>query len=163
MILRCTAKMRTLLRVRQPVDTEPTAQDWYANLLWHDGRKCVLLTHAGTLFPIFAPDIRGAQLRPLRRWLSDRISGELDAESLPLDILGAMDPDGDVDIAKTASRHVLGVMNDIALHLDYAIPAEGGLAGCDITSINYALRRILHQRDGRYVTTLDLIEAHHHR
>jgi hypothetical protein len=30
-----------------------TAEDWYLNLLWIDRRKCVLLTHAGTLFSVF--------------------------------------------------------------------------------------------------------------
>ena len=30
-------------------------EDWYANLLWLDRQKCLLLTHAGTLFSVFLP------------------------------------------------------------------------------------------------------------
>lgn len=50
MILRCTAKMLTLLGVRATAlpDLPPSADDWYLNLLWIERRKCLLLTHAGT-------------------------------------------------------------------------------------------------------------------
>jgi hypothetical protein len=42
MVLRCTAKTLKLLGVRPGdlVTVEHTDQDWYANLLWLDGRKC---------------------------------------------------------------------------------------------------------------------------
>jgi uncharacterized protein DUF6933 len=32
------------------VDAPADDDDWYANLLWLDRRKCLLITHAGTLF-----------------------------------------------------------------------------------------------------------------
>ncbi len=46
-------------------DLPATDEDWYANLLWIDRRKCLLLMHAGTLFPVFAPDVRQRDLRRL--------------------------------------------------------------------------------------------------
>jgi hypothetical protein len=60
MILRCTAKMLTLLGAGPAalVTAPPSADDWYLNLLWIDRRKCLLLTHAGTLFPVFVADVR---------------------------------------------------------------------------------------------------------
>ncbi len=71
MILRCTAKMLKLLGAR-PGDLVPVKhndQDWYANLLWLDGRNCLLLAHAGTLFSVFVPE----SMRPI--WYrSDRRS-----------------------------------------------------------------------------------------
>jgi hypothetical protein len=67
MILRCTAKMLSLLDVRPAalVAAAPSDGDWYLNLLWIERRKCLLLTHAGTLFPVFVADIRKAVRRTL--------------------------------------------------------------------------------------------------
>jgi hypothetical protein len=44
-ILRCTRKLLAVIRlpVADPAPA-PDAEDWYANLLWFDRRKCLLLT-----------------------------------------------------------------------------------------------------------------------
>ena len=34
-------------------DLPPADEDWYANLLWLDRQKCLLFTHAATLFSVF--------------------------------------------------------------------------------------------------------------
>ncbi len=54
MILRCTNKLLAVIGapLADPAPA-PDAEDWYANLLWSDRRKCLLLTHSGTLFTIF--------------------------------------------------------------------------------------------------------------
>jgi hypothetical protein len=66
-ILRCTAKALALLGVRPAAlpDLRPSEDDWYLNLLWIERNKCLLLTHAGTLFPALTLDVRRADLRPL--------------------------------------------------------------------------------------------------
>ncbi len=87
MLLRCTAKLLALLRVRELATAPAGPEDWYANLLWFDGRKCLLVVHADTLFPVFAADVRAAQLRPLGPWLAATIAGRL-----PPDALGAFGP-----------------------------------------------------------------------
>jgi len=58
-ILRCTKKVLAVLGAVRVADPAPDAEDWYGNLLWFDRRKCLLLTHAGTLFSVFEPDVRG--------------------------------------------------------------------------------------------------------
>ena len=65
MILRCTRRLLDLLGGGALIltDLAPTDEDWYANLLWLDRRKCLLLTHAGTLFSVFLPGVRTADLR----------------------------------------------------------------------------------------------------
>jgi Domain of unknown function (DUF6933) len=63
-IVRCTAKARSLLSAWEPADVPP-ADDWYLNLLWFNRRKCLLLAHAGTLFPVFVADVRKVELTPL--------------------------------------------------------------------------------------------------
>jgi hypothetical protein len=65
MMLRCTKKLLAVLGPVGFTDAAPTPndEDWYANLLWCERRKCLLLTHAGTLFTIFEADVRAAELR----------------------------------------------------------------------------------------------------
>jgi hypothetical protein len=144
-VLRCTAKMLTLLgaRTRDLVTIEPRNQDWYANLLWLDGRKCLLVAHAGTLFSVFVPDIRKAQLVPIGPSVVRFIHKELEAESFPLGHLGALDARF-IALAKTESRIVLGYMNEMARFCEYAVDAAGSLARCDIRELNRGLRRELH-------------------
>ena len=158
MILRCTAKMLTLLGARATAlpDVPPSGDDWYLNLLWIERRKCFLLTHAGTLFPVFVADVRKADLRPLGRYVVSLIEEHLRSELLAADTLGRLDPDN-VHLAKTASRSILGVMNDAALHARYQIEAMGGIDRSDTISLNHFLRRTLHNRAGDYVTPLDLL------
>ena len=144
-VLRCTAKMLTLLgaRPRDLEAIEPSDGDWYANLLWLDGRKCLLLVHAGTLFSVFVPDIRKSDLVPVGPSVVSFIHTELEAENLPPDRLGAHDSRS-IALAKTESRTVLGYMNEMARFCEYAVGDAGGLARCDAWELNHELRRELH-------------------
>ena len=159
MMVRCTAKALRLLGVPPAAlaDVEPGEDDWYANLLWFDRRKCLLLTHAGTVFSVFAPDVRTRDLDPLGPFLVDSIERALDAERLPHDALGPLDP-RDVSVAKTASRRVLGWMNEIAVHLDYLLP-RGRLMDVDVVGVNRQLQRTLYGYEGGYAQPLDLVAA----
>jgi hypothetical protein len=47
--LRCTKKLLAVIKPGELAAEAPDGEDWYANLLWFDGRKCLLLTHAATL------------------------------------------------------------------------------------------------------------------
>jgi len=156
-VVRCTKKLLDLLgHAVTPTKQPPSDDDWYANLLWIDRRKCLLLVHADTLFPVFRAGIRAGNLRPLGPYLVRAIQEELRSEGLPLDVLGRLHAD-DVHVAKTANRAVLGHMNDMAVHLRYQIESEGGLHQCDVDVINYRQRRTLHNRDGVYAGPLDLV------
>ena len=130
-------------RRRDLVPSQPGDQDWYANLLWFDGRKCLLLAHSGTLFSVFVPDIHKADLIPIGHTVVDLIQTELGAESLPMDRFGVLDSRL-VVLAKTKSRTVLGYMNEMARFCEYAIDDAGGLARCNARALNRELRRQLH-------------------
>jgi hypothetical protein len=84
---RCTKKMLDLLGGRSITLSEltPTDEDWYLNLLWIDRQKCLLLTHAGTLFSVFRAGVHRADLRPIGTYLVAAIETELSAENLPTD------------------------------------------------------------------------------
>lgn len=144
-----------MLGVRSLVDVEPSDDDWYLNLLWFDRRKCLLLSHVDTLFPVFVADVRKADLTPLDLWLANVVRRELHAEGLPDDVLGNLA--GPVVVAKTSCRQMLGFMNEMARFAEYAIADAGGLARCDIAQLNSEQRRMLHNRDGRYATPLTLV------
>ena len=157
LVLRCTAKLQKLVgRPELPTAPPPASDDdWYANLLWIDGRKCLLVTHAGTLFSIFAPDVRAGDLRPLGTFVVPRIHDQLAAEGLSPDALGVIDP-SDARIAKTADRGVLGCMNDLALTCNYAVADAGGLAQLDLVGLHRRLQRNITSAR-RYVHSVDLV------
>lgn len=136
---------------------EHTDQDWYANLLWLGGRKCLLLAHAGTLFSAFVPDIHKADLVPIGPSVVAFIHKELEAESLPLDRFGLLGS-GSLGLAKTESRTVLGYMNEMGRFCEYAVAEYGGLPQCDAQELNRKLRRELHlsRRPPGYFVPIEL-------
>ena len=157
-ILRSTRKLLNLLgkRAVMLVDAPASDDDWYANLLWLDRRKCLLIVHAGTLFPIFVSDVRISDLRPIGRRIVDLLTVALLEEELPIDALGPLAPD-DVRVAKTASRHVLGVMNEMAFECAWHVDQAGGLWNISAHELNRHLRRSLHTKDGQYRVPLELV------
>lgn len=157
MILRCTARLLKLLgdaNFPRPDAPPPDDDDWYGNLLWIDRRKYLLLVHAGTLFPVFAPDVRKADLRSLGPYVTGLIVDALASEGLPIDLLGCVDPE-EVEVARTASRSLLGHMNDMAYMCQAEVEFAGGVAATDVSGVNRRLRRGLHNRGG-YVVPLEL-------
>jgi len=157
-VVRCTAKALKLLGLRPAslAEIEPADDDWYLNLLWFDRRKCLLVAHAGTGFSVFVPDVRKVDLDPIGPFLVRAITAALDDETLPRDVLGVLDP-ADVRIAKTASRRVLGIMNDDAYHLDYMLDRYGSVLDVDVITVNRRLQRTLHTHGRDYRHPIDLV------
>lgn len=157
MILRCTGRLLDLLGTPGLTLTDVPAadDDWYGNVVWLDRRKCLLLVHADTLFPIFIADVRKRDLRAIGPYVVAAIAAALGDEHLPSDTLGRLDPDS-VRVARTASRSVLGFMTEMALDCRYHVEAAGGVDSTDIEVLNQRLRRTLHNRDG-YHASLELV------
>jgi hypothetical protein len=159
-ILRCTRKLLRLLGTDPAADPDPApdADDWYANLLWFDRRKCLLLTHAGTLFPAFEADVRAAGLRDTHRLVTRLIGRELAREDLPATTFGALEEQGLI-VARTADRSVLGCMNDMAMLCEHAITTSSGLRQADLADLNRALRRHINRARGDQ-RPIDLARQH---
>ena len=157
MVLRCTQRLLKLIGLRPAtlLDVAAGDDDWYANLLWFERRKCILVTHASTLFCVCIPDVRAPDLRSPGPLIVDAILAALDSENLPRDTLGDLDPRR-VQLARTASRRVLGVMNDTALHIECALHQRGGLLDVDAVRLNRDLQRTLHTHQGTYAQPVDL-------
>jgi hypothetical protein len=139
-ILRCTKKLLDVIRPEQLAARDPDPDDWYANLVVFDRRKCLLLTHAESLFTIFEPDVRATELRSTHQLVTQLTERELLAEGLPLTTFGDLQGEG-LMLAKTVDRRVLGCMNDMALLCDHAIAQVGDLAIFDFRSLNHHLHR----------------------
>ena len=138
MALRCTSKVLGLLGVRQAelAAHVPSDDDWYVNLLWIERRKCLLLTHVRTLFPILAADVRKADVVPVGPYVVGLVQRELRSEGLPFDAFGRLDGDA-VRVARTESRSMLAVMNNTASQLRYQVASMGGIgrAYIDVVSV----------------------------
>jgi hypothetical protein len=157
-VVRCTRRLLDLLGLRGAAlgVVPPSEDDWYANLLWLNRRKCLLVVHAGTLFAVFVGDVRAAGLRPFGERIVGVVQGALLEEGLPVDVLGSLDAGG-VAIAKTASRHVLGVMNEMAFECGWHVDEAGGLDSVNSDELNHRLRRGLHTKHGQYRQPLALV------
>lgn len=147
MIVRCTARLLALLSPRELADVPASPDDWYANLVWIDRRKCLLLVHADTLFPIFVADVRKPQLSKFGHYVAGTVAAALADQGLAPDCLGPLDP-LDVLVARTASRSILGFMNDMASMSERVAAQSGGIAHLDVNELNALLRRTPYNRDG---------------
>ncbi len=156
MLLRCTGKVLKLLR-ESPVADEGPGDEWYANLLWVEGRKCLLLTHARTLFSVFIPKVAVAQLRPLGPFVVSSIQAALAAEGLRMDTFGDLDA-AEVTVAKTADRRITGTVNDLAFTACHVIATAGGLAHCEAERVNRVLHRTINSITG-YARPIELVTA----
>jgi len=156
-VVRCTKKILDLLGGRSVTLNElpPTEEDWYLNLVWIERQKCLLLTHAGTLFSVFRAGVRSPDLRPLGNYLVGVVETELRAENLPTDTFTDLKADS-LRLAKTASRSTLGFMTEMAFELGWIIADMGGLRRCDVNVLNHGLRRMLWNR-GDYVRPIELV------
>jgi hypothetical protein len=141
-VLRCTKKLLAVIgpsTISKPAPA-PDPEDWYANLLWFDQRKCLLLTHVRTLFTTFEAAITASDLRATGPLVSALIRRELLSEGLPADVFDQPDSETFV-LAKTTDRSVLGCMNDMAFMCEHAISKSGGLSRTDLVALNRSLRR----------------------
>lgn len=162
MILRCTARLRKLLgQQAAPGVGDPSPADWYVNVLWIQRSKCLLITHAGTLFSVFAPNVRVAELRPLAEFVAPRVAKQLRVERFDEGALGDLDAAQAV-VAKTADRSVLGCMNDQAFLCEQVVASSGGVDRLDLYDLHHHLQRnILSARS--YVAAVDLVADWRHR
>jgi uncharacterized protein DUF6933 len=120
-----------------------------------DRRKCLLVTHAGTLFSALAADVSKADLVSLGRTIVGLIEHELRAEGLSSGALGHLNPTTAV-LDRTADRSVLGCMNDNATMCRHVVAQCGGLARTDIAELNRRLRQNIHAAR-HYAWPLDLV------
>jgi hypothetical protein len=120
--LRCTQKLLDRIKVSpdpEPVPPDTVLGDWYANLVRAGRTQLVLAVSERTLLPVVVPAREG-------RTVASRVAGAI--EPLLLSI-GVPDEAANAEcdamqhavIAKTASRRVLGSLNDLAFQLQVGL------------------------------------------
>ncbi|HEY5025114.1 MAG TPA: hypothetical protein VII76_09065 [Acidimicrobiales bacterium] len=137
------------------VDVEPSVEDWYANVVYIDGKKCVVLVHDGTLFSSLTVNVGVGTLRPTGGYVYSQIVRALESEGLPPDALGDIDY-RQIRLARTRSRSVFGSMNDMMIMARHVIRSEGGFEGCDVARLNHFLRDTPNGAWG-FATPLELV------
>ena len=157
MILRCTSRLLDLIGTRSIAAFEPTDKDWYGTIFWLEGRKCVLLVQAATLYSALALDIRVSDLRPPGGFVFTQVVRALDRDGLPRDTFGVIDAHY-VQLAKTVDRSVVGSMNDMTHLSRHIIESVGGLACCDLGEVHRLLHGMPNGARG-YATPLELARA----
>lgn len=112
--LRCTKKLLTRMKVKPDLQPPPSTTklgDWYADVLNMDRERLVLCVSERTLLPVVVPAI-GAGI-DLNAKLARGLRETLEALGAPKAAIDAeVNELLEVTIAKTASRVVLGSMND---------------------------------------------------
>lgn len=158
MILRCTSRLLDLIGPKPTIaHIERSSEDWYGTVFWLEGRKCVLLVQAATLYSAVALDIRVGDLRPPGGFVFTQIVRALDRDALPRGTFGTIGPH-DMRLARTLDRSVVGSMNDMVHQIRHIIDTMGGLGPCDRTEVHRLLHGMPNGARG-YATPLELVHA----
>ena len=143
--LRCTKKLLqqigldAAVQAREDVSVE-TDHDWYAYLKWLEGRKCVLFTSVGTLYPFMVLDARKAQLRDLPElFLAEYEQNLVHLGATRTQIAHELSVMRDVKIGKSQNQKILGSMNDYAFQAEVYVNASGGVKQADALLVSERL------------------------
>lgn len=154
MIIRCTQKLLTELKVKPTNEESPKDPfwSWHANVFHIDRRKCVLVTNDTTLFTLFIPALRKPEFQTFQIVFGQYVFKYLLHERIPQRQIETVLAECEkIKFDKTNNRSVLGSMNDQKFQLEYMIQAGGGLAKTDIYELNHNLNRnVLSAIDYKY-------------
>jgi hypothetical protein len=125
-VMRCTRKLLARLRISpEPVAERSTTilGDWYADLLYMRPQQLVLLVNAETRLPLL---VEARDSKTLFPRASNALAAVLGRMGIPQTRIqqetAQMTP---AQVASTASRSVLGTMNDFRLDLETTMRRRG--------------------------------------
>ena len=132
--LRCTKRLRILLNV-EPLDelasTTAALGDWYANLIPTAVGELILITNEKSLLSVVIPVSEADSLEPMFQLRVARLFGII---GIPVAVaekeISQLSP---IQYAKTASRIILGTMNDFAFQLQWMAETADGSDGLNLS------------------------------
>jgi hypothetical protein len=146
-IIRCTQKL--LKEVGNPpladipADTDGLG-NWYANITRIDRKKCLLFTNEKTLYSFFIPNVKKANLKNISDEFLINLSFNLQAEGFGLEVISKiMQEYNEIGFAKTASKKVLGSMNQIAFEWEVRVQMKEGPDNIRVLEMNKEMNRTL--------------------
>ena len=148
--LRCTQKLLKLIGIPRVIQGEDTGTallgDWYANLLVIARQRALLFTNESTLYSFAVLEVRKGMLTRFAEVFIEQLKLNLAHEDIPSYVIERLVAEyRDMGIAGTASRRVLGSMNDLADMLAYYVQEVGGPAASQVLAINRQLNRSPHK------------------
>ncbi len=161
-LLHCTAKLLKELGSPplQSPDT-PTPQgleNWYANLIRIDRRKCLLFTNEKTLFSFLIPAVKKENLKNIVEEFLINLNLNLQAEEFPGEIINrVMQEYTEIGFAKTASKTVLGAMTQLMFEYEVLIAMKEGVENVRILEINKDINRSL-MRGDRHLHPIEMLQ-----
>ena len=148
-IIHCTQKLLKELDV-PIIDPDKTPSDsqglgnWYANLIKIDRKKCLLFTNEKTLYSFLIPHIKKATLKNIVNEFMITLNFNLQYEGFSLEVISKVMEDYEkIGFAKTASRKVLGSMNELAFQYEVLIMGKEGLGNVKILELNHTINRTI--------------------
>jgi hypothetical protein len=149
-IIHCTQKLLKELafpHIEPDKITIPTEGlgNWYCNLLRIDKRKCLLFTNEKTLYSFLIPKVKKENLKNIIDEFLFNLNMNLQAEGFHLEVITkVMQEYTDIGFAKTASRHVLGSMNELVYEYEYlTIHRYEGIENIRILGVNKEVNRTI--------------------
>ncbi len=137
-IIRCTQKLLKLIdiQVNEYINMDNKLNEWYANLIWIERRKCLLFCHENTLFSFLVVDVRRHDLKNIETLFQNNFQKALKNLQIPDFIIGKLLSrlEGFI-VCRTKNKQLLGSMNDYAYQYKTGIEYHGGLNNCNIDEI----------------------------
>ena len=148
-IIHCTRKLLKELDV-SPIEPAKIPQpteglgNWYANLIRIDRRKCLLFTNEKTLYSFLSPKVLRNNLKNIEEEFLINLSYNLQYECFDLDVINrVMQEYKEIGFAKTASKKVLGSMNELKFEYEVLIAMKEGLENIKILEVNRDINRTI--------------------
>jgi hypothetical protein len=148
-IIHCTQKLLKELSVSlTDIPAIPSPMEgignWYSNLIRLDSKKCLLFTNEKSLYSFLIPAVVKTDLRIFPILFLTHLYLNLQYEDIPLDVIRQIqDEYKEISFAKTASKHVLGAMNQLAFEYKVLIEMKEGLGNIEILEMNRNINRTI--------------------
>jgi hypothetical protein len=141
-VFRVTKKLATALKLKLPISSiehEAPEHEWFADLFFVDGKKCVIWVHRPTLLTFVRPAVTAAELREFDALFRYEFRTAMASMALSESLLDRFDIYGKERYAPTNDRGIVGSMLDYRNMFDVMVSADGGLEQADIRGINAQL------------------------
>jgi hypothetical protein len=120
------------------VEIDHPLAEWYCNLVWIERKKCLLFTHANTLYSFLVVDFRKGDTNNLDDIFQSHFRKSLKYLHMPNSIIDTFLPHIEgLKLAKTIDKRILGSMNDLGYQYQVNIAHIGGLKNCDMDEMIY--------------------------
>ena len=141
-LFRITKKLADALKLKlpkEPVETLNPEHQWFADLFYVEGKKCLVWVHRTTLITFVRPAVVAAELREFHALFRYEFRTALASMALPDSLLDRFDVYGPESYVPTNDRGVVGSMLDYRKMFEYMVGHDGGIARADIAALNRQL------------------------